>query len=80
MGITTANETMARRQHTTKHIASPPRMTTKFCAARLITVLHGEVRLVQSYDRRLSRSPVLTPSKYAMSWRRMFLSSPVRTL
>jgi hypothetical protein len=28
---------MARRQHTQKHIVKPPKMTTKFCAARLIT-------------------------------------------
>ena len=30
MGITTAKDTMASRQHTQKHITSPPRITTRF--------------------------------------------------
>ena len=57
MGITTAKETMARRHDTKKHIVRPPQITTRFCAASESTVLHGAVRLVQSYDSRDSKSP-----------------------
>mmetsp|Transcript_8537 Transcript_8537/g.34957 ORF Transcript_8537/g.34957 Transcript_8537/m.34957 type:complete len:327 (-) Transcript_8537:1162-2142(-) len=80
MGITTAKDTIARRQDTQKHITRPPQITTRFCAASDSTVLHGAVRLAQSYDSLESKSPVLTPSKYAMSCESMFLSKPVRTL